>query len=57
MICIEETLYQALVWVVFEPNDADRHQSASTPGILVCLNRHQFRVPIPRPKRPGNDTA
>ena len=26
MIWIEETLYGALVWVVFEPNDADRHQ-------------------------------
>jgi hypothetical protein len=23
MICIEETLYQALVWVVFEPNGVD----------------------------------
>ena len=26
MVWIEETMYQALVWVVFEPNDADRHQ-------------------------------
>ncbi len=45
MIWIEETLYQGLVWVVFELNDADRHQQwFATASVWTNTSRPKGRA-------------